>query len=265
MADESPNFIGRLSDLMQEQRRQKSRVLRFLLFLEDSFVYQNVAAVPLLRKKANGLRDPAEIEDFARNAFAEPRLRMFRWQIDAWQIHEELTELLAITKNHQPETLLEIGTASGGTLFSFSKTASPHATLISVDLPGGKFGAGYPIWRVPYYKSFASKKQKIRLLRRSSHDLTTLELVKGYLNGAQLDMLFLDGDHTYEGVKLDFQMYASLVREGGVIAFHDICAGPKEKAGSVNKFWNEIKLGYVHKEIVSNSNQEGFGIGILYI
>lgn len=265
MADESLNFIGRLSNVMQEQWHQNNRVLRFLFTLRDSFVYQNIAAVPILRKKANGLVDPAEIADFARKAFSAPRLRMFGWRIDPWQVPEELTELLEITKTHQPEYLLEIGTASGGTLFSFSRTASPHATLISVDLPGGKFGAGYPIWRIPYYKSFASKHQKIRLLRRSSHDQNTLKLVKGYLNGAQLDMLFIDGDHTYEGVKTDFQLYSSLVRKGGLVAFHDICQGSFEMSGEVNKFWDEIKLGYAHKEIISNSNQEGFGIGVLYI
>lgn len=265
MADESLNFIGRLSNVMQDKWLQKNRFLRFLCFSRDSFVYQNIAAVPILRKKANGLVDPDEIADFTRKAFSEPRFRMFGWRIFPLQVREEMTELLEIAKKLQPVYLLEIGTASGGTLFSFARTASPNATLISVDLPGGRFGAGYAVWRVPYYKSFASKCQRIRLLRRSSHDLNTLNKVKSYLNNAQLDMLFIDGDHTYEGVRMDFQIYGSLVRKGGLIAFHDISKGPFEKAGGVNKFWNEIKLEYAHKEIVEDRNREGFGIGVLYI
>jgi hypothetical protein len=39
---------------------------------------------------------------------------------------------------------LEIGTARGGTLFFLTRLASPHATIVSVDLPGGPFGGGYP-------------------------------------------------------------------------------------------------------------------------
>jgi predicted O-methyltransferase YrrM len=46
------------------------------------------------------------------------------------------------------------------------------------------------------------------------------------LNEQNLDFLFIDGDHTYKGVKEDFEMYSPLVRKGGVIAFHDITKHP---------------------------------------
>jgi len=45
------------------------------------------------------------------------------------------------------------------------------------------------------------------------------------------DFLFIDGDHTYEGVEGDFEMYSPLVRRGGIIAFHDIVPGPPENVG----------------------------------
>jgi hypothetical protein len=48
--------------------------------------------------------------------------------------------------------------------------------------------------------------------------------------------LFIDGDHTYEGVRRDFEMYSPLVRKGGIIAFHDIYPGPEESVGGVPKF-----------------------------
>ena len=50
----------------------------------------------------------------------------------------------------------------------------------------------------------------------------TLEAARGALEGRQVDVLFIDGDHAYDGVKRDYEMYGSLVRDGGVIAFHDI-------------------------------------------
>jgi predicted O-methyltransferase YrrM len=42
------------------------------------------------------------------------------------------------------------------------------------------------------------------------------------LKGSEGDFLFIDGDHTYQGVKQDFQMYSPLVKKGGIVAFHDI-------------------------------------------
>jgi predicted O-methyltransferase YrrM len=223
------------------------------------FVFWNIVAIPLLRKKANGFLEPAEIVDLSLRVFKD----FAYWRINPLQIPEEMTKLLEITKKHQPEYLLEIGTASGGTLFSFSRTASPHATLISVDLPGGEFGAGYPIWRIPYYKSFASKYQKIKLLRRSSHDLNTLNKVKSYLNNAQLDMLFIDGDHTYKGVKQDFELYSPLVRKGGLVVFHDIVHHPPETGIEVDRFWSEVKQNFSYQEIIKDPNQGWAGIGII--
>lgn len=35
------------------------------------------------------------------------------------------------------------------------------------------------------------------------------------------DLLFIDADHTYEGVARDFTRYSPLVSPGGIIAFHD--------------------------------------------
>lgn len=58
------------------------------------------------------------------------------------------------------------------------------------------------------------------------------------VNGKQYDILFIDGDHTYEGVKNDFEMYLPLVKPGGLILMHDIC---NENEG-VEKFWGEIML-----------------------
>jgi len=179
------------------------------------------------------------------------------------QIKEEIQELLRILWEIKPKVVVEIGTANGGTLFLFSRVASDDAIIISIDLPGGKFGGGYPLWRIPLYKSFALRKQKIFLIRADSHHQSTLDTVKRILNGRKVDFLFIDGDHTYEGVKQDFKMYSPLVRKGGIIAFHDIVPGPKENVGGVPKFWQEIKRKYKYKEIVKDWNQKGYGIGLI--
>jgi hypothetical protein len=55
------------------------------------------------------------------------------------------------------------------------------------------------------------------------------------------------------------------VREGGIIAFHDIVPGPPENVGGVPEFWNQIKAKYEHLEIVRDWSQGGFGIGVLFV
>jgi predicted O-methyltransferase YrrM len=183
------------------------------------------------------------------------------------QIKEEFLELLKIFQKQNPKYILEIGTANGGSLFCFCKLAREDATIISIDLPGGKFGGGYPEWKIPIYKAFAKKNQKLYLLRKDSHREETLEEVKRILNGNQLDFLFIDGDHSYEGVKKDFEMYSPLVRKGGIIVFHDVAKQPEFTKCYVYDFWKEIKKTMNTKEIINGKNDIGinYGIGIVFV
>ena len=38
----------------------------------------------------------------------------------------------------------------------------------------------------------------------------------------KIDYLHIDGDHSYEGVKKDFELYSSIMSENGIITIHDI-------------------------------------------
>jgi len=180
------------------------------------------------------------------------------------QVYSEISQLLKLVDRIKPGAILEIGTANGGTLFLFSHVASKDATIISIDLPGGKFGGGYRKWREFLYKSFILRGQKIHLLRADSHKTETLEQVAAILDGREIDLLFIDGDHTYEGVKKDFEMYSPLMREGGIITFHDIVPGPSENVGGVPEFWRRVKDNYESEEIVNDWSQRGCGVGIIY-
>jgi len=181
------------------------------------------------------------------------------------QIKDEIIRLVQIVKDKNPSTILEIGTACGGTLLLFCRAASNRAKIISIDLPYGMFGWGYPIWRTPLYKSFARFEQDIALIRKDSHENSTLTEAKSALGGRPVDFLFIDGDHTYEGVKKDFEMYSPLVRKNGIIAMHDIAEHPKEMKCNVSKFWEEVKQRYRNIEIIAEKGQIGFGIGVLYV
>ena len=189
----------------------------------------------------------------------------FSFSIKTAQVKYEITKLLKVLKDLNPKTILEIGTAGGGTLYLFTRIIDPEATIISVDLPGGSYGGGYSEWKIPLYQSFTKKGQKIKLLRADSHNPKTFKLVKTVLADKKVDFLFVDGDHTYEGVKRDFNIYSSLVKEGGIIAFHDIVEHDPRSSCKVNKFWNELKNDYKYLEIIEDIKQKWAGIGVIYL
>jgi predicted O-methyltransferase YrrM len=182
------------------------------------------------------------------------------------QNRAEIARLAGIVKDKASGTILEIGTAGGGTLALFCHAAPDGAHLISIDLPYGMFGGGYPIWKRPFYKAFARSGQKLRLIREDSHSPETLLKVEKILSGSPVDFLFIDGDHTYEGVKRDFEIYSRLVQKGGVIAMHDIVQHSSSSGCDVRRLWEEIKGRYRHAEIIDENAPPGFGgIGVLYV
>lgn len=183
--------------------------------------------------------------------------------IKPFQVKAEIQELLKIVKQSSPGIILEIGTAIGGNLFMFSQIASENARIISIDLPGGMYGGGYPRWRIPIYRFFTRDRQKLLLIRADSHAAATRKRIESVLNGRKIDFLFIDGDHTYEGVKKDFEMYRGFVRPDGVIAFHDIVPHHADDGCGVDRFWREIRSDYKTKEIVKNWDQKWAGIGLL--
>jgi cephalosporin hydroxylase len=181
------------------------------------------------------------------------------------QVRSEIMELGKILQASPPSRSLEVGTNYGGTLLMLCALSPPGARIISVDLPRGRFGGGYPLRKIPLYRKFPSSGQRLHLIRGDSHAAETKQRVLRILSGERLDYLFLDGDHTYDGVRRDFEMYAPLVRSGGILALHDIVEHKREKDCGVDKFWTEIKRGYRYREIIADPRQGWAGIGALFM
>ncbi len=178
------------------------------------------------------------------------------------QARSEILLLAKILQQSAPKRSMEIGTNYGGTLLLLCTLSPPDATIISLDLPSGSFGGGYPLRKIPLFRKFARGRQRLHLIRADSHAQETKERVLRILGGEPLDYLFIDGDHTLEGVQRDFQMYSPLVRSGGIIAFHDIATHSPESDCQVEKFWSEIKHRYLHREIIEELNQGSRPIAI---
>lgn len=177
------------------------------------------------------------------------------------QIRSELLALATEVASLEPRTGMEIGTHLGGTLFLFCRLAHPSARMLSLDLYRGRLGG---IRKMIYY-SFLRGSQHLDIVTGDSHSSPTLSTVAKKLGPAKLDFLFIDGDHSYDGVKRDFEMYSPLVRAGGLVAFHDIVPHPPEAQCHVNEFWVEVKQRYRHKEFIESPNQQWAGIGVLYV
>jgi predicted O-methyltransferase YrrM len=209
-------------------------------------------------KKASGTENTNSLI----NIIFEPPFQRFFW---IKQVRSEITQLSNLVNRMKPKRILEIGTAQGGSLFLITRNSAADAHLISLDLPEGKFGGGYPAYRSRFYKSFTSQQQKMDLIRGDSHKKEMLDQVRSLLNGQLLDFLFIDGDHTYEGVKQDFEWYSSLVDQSGVIAFHDIAHHGEESDCKVFDFWNELKKSYTHVEFVEDPRQGWAGIGVIFL
>ena len=60
-------------------------------------------------------------------------------------------------------------------------------------------------------------------------------------NKIKVDLLFFDGDHTYEGIKTDYDLYFPLLNKGGVIVFHDY------GWGTVKNFIHNEAMKYLEK------------------
>jgi predicted O-methyltransferase YrrM len=200
-------------------------------------------------------RDPEQIFNFIS--------RRFFGFFCPMQIREEFIAFLDLISREKLSAVMEIGTANGGALFCLSKLAQPDAIIISLDLPRGPFGGRHNESKRAFYPAFGAGR-KLSLLRGDSHETAMKEAVQGVLGDKKLDLLFIDGDHSYDGVKRDFEMYRAFVRSGGKIVFHDIAPeGTERAAGGVKFFWNEIKEDFHHREIISDPHQPGFGIGII--
>jgi predicted O-methyltransferase YrrM len=194
--------------------------------------------------------------------------------ITSWQKKTEIVGLLRLLEQSRPRRIAEIGTANGGTLFMLTQIAAPEATIVSIDLPGGRLGGAsssmrhpYPRWRARLYRGFGRDDQSVHVIRADSRDVSTVEDVRQRLPEGEVDFLFIDGDHSYDGVRRDFELYSALVRDGGLVAFHDIVPshpGGHGDPGDVPVFWSEVKNHRtVEGEFVEDPQWGSCGIGVI--
>lgn len=172
------------------------------------------------------------------------------------QIQEEFNQLLNHVKGKK--LILEIGTALGGTIYEMMKVADPEAEFVSIDIPSGPFSGGVIPPEIKVMESWMQPKQKLHVIREDSRDYRTVMKVKKILNNRKFDFAFIDGDHTFAGVKGDYDIYRELV--DGEIALHDIVDHKMLNVG-VHILWKELEG--VKTEYINDPNQTWAGIGVI--
>lgn len=176
---------------------------------------------------------------------------------------DELSPFLNLLgKTKKLNTVVEIGTARGGLFWALCQVADPRATIVSLDLYQGAFGGGYDLKQQKVIATYGQPKQKLHFIRKDSHLETTKAALQKILR-RPIDALIVDGDHTYAGVRKDFEMYSPLVKKGGLIAFHDIFEHPFAPSCQVDLFWKEVKMKHFAQEIKDYKESHWGGIGVL--
>jgi predicted O-methyltransferase YrrM len=143
------------------------------------------------------------------------------------QVYEELVNLAYWIRGFAPHNVLEIGTV-GATFFLLSQLST--GKKVSVDIHD----------RGPRLHHFMFG-HEWRFFQGDSQTPEMQTQVRSFCK--EFDLIFIDGDHRYEGVKRDFENYRPLLSDRGVILFHDVDpdhAFKSAEAGDVWKFWADL-------------------------
>lgn len=161
--------------------------------------------------------------------------------------------LFYITLVENVKKVLEIGTGWCLSTIAFASALKiNNGNILSFDIHNRE----NLLSKVPEVRKYITQ------INCNSHNFTqTDNIIKS--NGFELvDLLFIDGDHTYEGVKQDFNNYIKYLNPRGIIILHDIALISKNKGKDsieVYKFWNEIDENTYNKFPFFASN----GLGLI--
>lgn len=177
----------------------------------------------------------------------------------------EHIRFLGLLAENGVRSYMEIGSMYGGSLWRVARSLHRGARVVSVDYPVDTPSS------LPHLQSCVAELSEMgydaHLILGDSMEPDTVDRVRKL---APFDCVFIDGAHTLEAVKSDWENYGPM---GRIVAFHDIAwnetwrssvPGRPFKAMGVPSFWNEIKQGYRHVEIKMHQPSNYYGIGVLW-
>lgn len=169
--------------------------------------------------------------------------------------HQHIPFAMALVDLIRPGIIVELGTHYGDSYCAFCQAVAGLKLTTSCyavdswegDSQSGLYGpevlADLKNHHDTLYSGFS------RLIQSTFDDA-----VEHFTDGS-IDVLHIDGYHTYDSVKHDFTTWLPKLKPGGVVLFHD--TNVRERDFGVRKFWEEMKLTAPHFEFL---HSEGLGI-----
>jgi cephalosporin hydroxylase len=173
----------------------------------------------------------------------------------------EIENALNFVRELNVRNFMEIGTDQGGTFLCWSRVSDFDGLKISVDWANGPWGVLFDVDK--RNERMSSLGSNVHIINGDSHSESIYQRVKEIIGGEKLDFLFIDGDHSHLGVKLDYHMYKEFVRPGGWIGFHDIKNTERHHRADcyVDRFWDELQ----NEKIWFLSDDDWGGIGFIKV
>ena len=131
------------------------------------------------------------------------------------QAYGELYEVFRTVVDERPKVVVEIGAWNGGWLRVIARACPLDALLISIDPNHDRLKKT----RTTY--GIEAMGRHCELITLSSHDPKALERLKATEGFQPIGVLHIDGDHSYAGAKQDWDTYSAVLRDDGVVIFHD--------------------------------------------
>jgi predicted O-methyltransferase YrrM len=151
---------------------------------------------------------------------------------------EKLLDLLDSKKSKK--YALEIGSNFGGTAYALCHL---FENVITLD--------------IKHHENFDRIKSEFNNYNYIIGDSTSIDIIKLFENmNIKFDFIFIDGDHTYDGVKSDYENFKRFLSNEGIIGFHDIIESEINKTFSnqVDILWRELSFGE-KVEFISNQRE----------
>jgi predicted O-methyltransferase YrrM len=146
-------------------------------------------------------------------------LRNIGEKVPFWNIHVALAFL---ADRLQPESYLEIGVRTGGSMVQVLGASKPQR-VVAMDLWDGSYSSlpntlAYTQTQLERFQAGTCKSFNIRYVQGNSH----IEMKKLIRQGLTFDLITVDGDHTMEGAREDLEDAISMLSHRGAIVFDDI-------------------------------------------
>ena len=139
----------------------------------------------------------------------------------------------------KPETIVELGTHYGVSFFSFCEAAevySPKTFVYAIDTWQGDIQAG--LYGEDVFETVSSYRDEFHK-QRSTLLRCTFDEASNKFGEQTIDIIHIDGLHTYDAVREDYETWKPKLREGGSLLLHDW--NVREGNFGVWKLWDEIK------------------------